>query len=192
MVTTQVFKWSSIFRRSVTPVEDAKYLGHQTTRKTDEYVDQVKEQSLLISYTRRGCEAKSPCWCLTLSVRKCVRKENWKVGFRVGFSTMKMQLFTLLSLCMNFRLKEWLIPDPPCLSDLLLCDFCIFPYGIKWKKNWWYHHDSRKTVVFTWQVFHFTECFEWWCDGWACWKLFQGDDFEGTLSVERLNVVMEK
>jgi hypothetical protein len=38
--TTQVFEWLSIFRMSVTPVEDATYLGQQTTTKTDENVDQ--------------------------------------------------------------------------------------------------------------------------------------------------------
>jgi hypothetical protein len=50
--TTQVFEWFSIFRRSVTPVEDAIYLGHQTTGKTDENVDKVKELPLLICSTR--------------------------------------------------------------------------------------------------------------------------------------------
>jgi len=58
--TTQVFEWLSIFRRSVTPVEDATYLEHQTTSKTDENVDQVKELPLLICSTRTDCEAKSP------------------------------------------------------------------------------------------------------------------------------------
>jgi len=59
--TAQVFEWFSIFRRSVTPAEDGTYLGHQTTSKTDENVDQVKELPLLICSTRTDCEAKSPC-----------------------------------------------------------------------------------------------------------------------------------
>jgi len=42
------------------------------------------------------------------------------------------------------------------------------------------------------QRMHFTECFEGWCDGWACWMMCQGDNFEGTTSVGRLIVVMEK
>jgi hypothetical protein len=45
----------------VIPVEDATYLGHQTTSKIDENVDQVKELPLSICSTRTDCEAKSPC-----------------------------------------------------------------------------------------------------------------------------------
>lgn len=179
---------------SVTPVEDATYLGQQTTSKTDENVDQVKELPLLICSTRTDCEAKSPCWCLLLSIRKCVTKTTWKVGLRVGFSTMTVQPFTVLYQCMDFRRKEWLIPDPPCLPDLMPCDLCIFPNGIKGKENW-YHHDSRKTVVCTCQVFqriHFIECFEVWCDGWACWMMCQEDIFEGKSPSRRLIVDMEK
>lgn len=43
------------------PVKDATYLGQQTTSKTDENTDQVKELPLLICSTRTDCEAKSPC-----------------------------------------------------------------------------------------------------------------------------------
>jgi len=72
----------------VTPVEAATYLGHQTTSRTDANVDHMKEMPLLNCSTRKDCEAKSPCLCLTLSLRKCVTKTTWKVGLRVGFSTM--------------------------------------------------------------------------------------------------------
>jgi len=41
----------------------------------------------------------------------------------------------------------------------------------------------QRKLVCTCQAFqrmHFTECFEGWCDGWACWMMCQGDNFEWT------------
>ena len=48
MRRTQVFEWFSMFKTSVTSVEDAVHSGCQSASKTGENVDQIKDLVLRI------------------------------------------------------------------------------------------------------------------------------------------------
>jgi hypothetical protein len=62
-------------------------------------------------------------------------KNNLESGIKGGFLHHDSAAIYCALSVHGFQAKRILIPDPPCLPDLMPCDFCIFPNSVKGKEN---------------------------------------------------------